>query len=319
MYDVITIGSATIDVFAAVSKKFKEINLGDKTLIKSISFETGGGGINSAVGLSRMGLKVAFLGKLGHDHNAFKILHELKKEKVKFIATLPSQYPTSYSFIIKSTQEKDRVLLAYKGASDYLGYNDFSKSELNTRWIYLATMLNKSFKTAKKIAKYAGKNNIRLMFNPSTYLASKGKLYLRPVLKYSTILVLNKSEAGLLLKEKSCRVTDLLKKLHKLGPKIVVITEGERGAAAYDGSSIYSLPAYHVKTISVTGAGDAFASGFLAGILHKNDITHALELGMANAASVIQYFGTKNKLLTYIHAKKFINKRKEKAVVRRLN
>jgi sugar/nucleoside kinase (ribokinase family) len=70
--------------------------------------------------------------------------------------------------------------------------------------------------------------------------------------------------------------------------------------------------------VSTAGAGDAFASGFLAGILYKNDIIHALELGMANAASVIQYYGTKNKLLTYKQARKFIRRRKERVFKKKI-
>jgi len=64
MFDVITIGSATVDVFADISKKFKEVKLGDKVLITDLKFETGGGGLNSAVALKKMGLKTAFLGKI---------------------------------------------------------------------------------------------------------------------------------------------------------------------------------------------------------------------------------------------------------------
>ncbi len=318
MYDVITIGSATIDVFADIEPKFKQINLGDKVLINNIEFQTGGGGINPAVALSRMSLNTAFLGKLGHDHNAFKILHELKKENVKVIETSPSKKRTSYSVIVSSKKEKDRVLFTYKGASDNLRYDEIKKSELNTRWIYLATMLKRSFKTAKKIARYSKENNIDLLFNPSTYLAKQGKRKLKPILDAASIIILNKSEAGLLLKSKSNQIKSLAKSLYKLGPRIVVITEGSKGVAAYDGSEFYSLPAYKVKVKNTTGAGDAFASGFLAGLIHENDIPHALKLGNANSASVVQYFGTKNKLLTYNQAKKFINKRKEKVITRRI-
>jgi len=318
MHDVITIGSATVDVFAVISKRLKEINVGDKVLVEAIAFETGGGGVNAAVGLSRMGLNTAFLGKLGHDLNAFKILHELKKEKVHVIKTHASEYPTSYSFILKSKKEQDRVLFTYKGASDHLNYNDFEKSELKTKWIYMATMMKGSFKTCNKIADYAKKHNIKLMFNPSTYLAAKGRFYLRKILNATTILVLNRSEAKLLLNAKTDHLPALAKGLYRIGPKLVIITEGAKGVAAYDGRELYTLPAYKVKVVSTTGAGDAFASGFLAGIIHHNDIVHAMELGMANAASVIGYYGTKNRLLTYIRAKKFINKRREKVFIRRL-
>ncbi|MBD3355460.1 carbohydrate kinase family protein [Candidatus Woesearchaeota archaeon] len=318
MYDVITIGSATIDVFADIDPKFKQINLGDKVLIKEIEFQTGGGGINPAVALSRMELNTAFLGKLGHDHNAFKIIHELKKEDVNVIKTAPSKKRTSYSVIVSSKKEKDRVLFTYKGASDDLRYDEIKISELDTKWIYLATMLKRSFRTAKKIAGYAKKNNINLLFNPSTYLAKQGKRKLKPILDAASIIILNKSEAGLLLKSRSNKIKTLAKGLYNLGPKIVVITEGSKGVAAYDGSEIYTLPAYNVKVKNTTGAGDAFASGFLAGIIKNQDIPHALKLGNANSASVVQYFGTKNKLLTYKEATKFIKKRKENVITRRI-
>ncbi len=319
MYDIITIGSATVDVFGVIGPKIKECKLGDKVLVEKIDFETGGGGINSAVSLSRMGLRTAFLGKLGHDHNAFKILHELKKEKVKFIKTKPSKQHTSYSFILKSTQEADRIIYTHKGSSDDLSYHEFNKKELKTKWIYLATMRKKSFKTAEKIIKYAKKNNIKIMFNPSTYLALQGKFHLKKILKAANILVLNKSEAKLLLRTKSNSIMDILKALKKTGPEIVVVTEDAKGINVYDGERLYCLPAYKVKVVSTAGAGDAFASGFLAGILHKKDIVHALELGMANAASVIQYFGTKNRLLTYKQANKFIRRRKEKVIIKEIS
>ncbi|MBW2981572.1 carbohydrate kinase family protein [Candidatus Woesearchaeota archaeon] len=316
MLDVITIGSATVDVFGVISQKFKEVRLGDKVLLEKVDFETGGGGINSAVALSRMGLKTAFLGKLGHDYNAFKILHELKKENVKVIKTKPSKEHTSYSFILKSEKEQDRIIFTHKGSSDHLSYGEFNKSELKTRWIYLATMLKGSFSTAEKIAGYAKKHNIKLMFNPSTYLAVKGKFHLRRILRAATIIVLNKSEAQFLLQTKSNKITDILKGLRKTGPEIAVVTEGEKGINAYDGENYYYLPAYKVKVVSTAGAGDAFASGFLAGILHKENIVQSLKIGMANAASVIQYYGTKNNLLTYKQAKKFIIRRKENVIVK---
>ena len=319
MLDVITVGSATMDVFSVIGQKVRECKLGDKILVKDIAFQTGGGGINAAAGLSRMGLNVGFLGKVGDDHNGHTVIKELKEEKIKVIPVPFSDYHTSHSYILKSSKEKDRLLFAYKGASDHLLYSDFKKSALHTRWIYMATLLGKSFKTAEKIAVYAGKQEIKLLFNPSTYLAKKGKFYLRTILKNTTILVLNKSEAKLLLKNPSNNIKDIVRSLHKLGPDIVVVTEGPKGINAFDGSTLYYLPAYKVRVVSTTGAGDAMASGFLAGVFLKNDLVHALEMGMANAASVIQYSGTKNKLLTHRQAHTFVQSRKEKVIVKRLD
>jgi ribokinase len=311
MYDVITMGSATVDLFAVISKRLTEPKPGDKVLIEKVDFEIGGGGVNSAVAFSRMGLKTAFLGKVSHDYNGVNVILELKKEKVEFIHLKPSNLPTSLSFILMSKKQKDRILYTYKGASDDLNPKEIDLSKLKkTKWLYMATLLGEAFKTAKKTAIFAKKNNIPLMFNPSSYLAAKGKEALSIILKSAAILVLNKSEAKLVLRTKTNDIKDLLKQLKKTGPNIVIITDGPRGVHAFDGNKIYYQPAYKVNVVSVTGAGDAFASGFLAGTIKGDDIRTSLKLGAANAASVIKYYGTKNKLLSYNQAKTFIKKQK---------
>ena len=308
MYDVITIGSSTVDVYGLVDKGYKQIKKGDKVLVSEMDFEIGGGGVNSAIGLKRMGLKVGFLGKLGNDHNAHLIKKELKNEKISMIETKPSDDFTSYSYILVSKKDGDRIIYHYKGASDDL--KKVSLNKLKTKWIYMATMMKDSFNTCEKIAKHAKKKGIFLLFNPSTYLAAKGKRYLGTILKNTEALVLNKSEAKLLLKSKSNDIVYIVRALYKLGPKIVAVTEGKKNVHAYNGECLYTLKPYNVKVVATAGAGDAFTSGFLAGIIHKNDFKHALELGMANAASVLKYYGTKNKLLTYKQALKFIKTHK---------
>jgi len=311
-FDVITMGSATVDVFGTMNKKFSQPKPGDKVLVTEVDFEIGGGGINSAAAIARMGLKTAFLGKLGNDHNADKIISELKKEKVTFMKTKPSKDFTSYSYILNSEKEKDRIIFTYKGASDHLSWNEVPKTMLKqTEWIYMATMMKQSFKTSEKVAAFAKKNKIKLLFNPSTYLAAKGKKYLKKILSATTLLVLNKSEAKLLLNTKSNDICKIMNDLRKLGPKMVVVTQGTKPMHSSDGKHNYSMMPYDVPNVSTAGCGDAFTSGFLAGLIHHDSIPHALELGMANASSVLQYYGTKNKLLSYNQARKFVRKHKE--------
>lgn len=318
MYDIITLGSATVDVFGRISKNFSKVKSGEKVLINHLDFEIGGGGINSAIAFSRMGLKAAFLGKVGTDHNGVKILRELKKENIDFLNLNTSDDFTSFSFVLNSSKEKDRIIYTYKGASDHLKLSDIDFNKLKkTKWIYLATLLNNSFKTAKKIASFAKKNNIKIMFNPSSYLAKKGKKDLKNILSATTILVLNKEEAKLLLNTKSNNISKILKDLCKLGPQIAVVTQGAQGAHMYNSEIIAHMKPYDTKVVSTAGAGDAFASGFLAGII-KKDYSHALELGMANSASVIQYYGAKNKLLSYNEAKKFIKKNDNKISIKKI-
>ena len=308
VYDVINMGSATVDIYNVMSCKIKECIPGDKILVEKLDYEIGGGGVNSGIAFSRMGLKTAFLGKIGHDHNGVRIIHELRKEKVDFLHMKPSKLRTSQSVILTSTKDKDRIIYAYKGASDDISYREIDLSKVKTKWVYMATLLGKSFSTAEKISAYCKNKGIKLMFNPSSYLARKGKK-LSKILKNTDILVLNKKEAQLILKSKSTDVKRLVLLLFRMGPKAVVVTDGPRGIVAYDGRW-YHNKAYKVKVVSTAGAGDAFASGFLAGLIHKQDVEHALKVGMANAASVIQYYGTKNKLLSERQAHNFIRNRK---------
>ncbi|MBU4283688.1 MAG: carbohydrate kinase family protein [Nanoarchaeota archaeon] len=320
MYDIITVGSATVDVFANTESKLIKIKTssseedliaypsGSKILIKELRFTTGGGGTNTAVSLARLGHKVAYLGSLGNDENGRRILDLLKKEKIDFIGRLTNDI-TGYSIILDSI-EHDRTILTYKGANNKLKFSSINQKKLKTRWFYFSSMVSKSFKTLEKLAEFAEKNNIKIAFNPSTYLAKKGKSYLKKILIRTTILILNNEEALLLAGKNN--VKSMLKKLYELGPKIIVVTNGKKPLNAYDGKTIYELMPNKIKVIESTGAGDAFASSFLSGMIKKNDVGFALKMGLANSESVITHPGAKNRLLKYNEILKVIKNRPAK-------
>ena len=313
-YDVLCIGSATVDNFLTTDCSLKCVNLGDKILVTHMEKHSGGGATNSAAVLSKLGLKVKLLTKLGNDHDAEFILNELKMYKLKNICLHTSNKNTNSSTLISCPQDKDRIIYAHKGASSDLSLNDFKISQLNAKWIYMASLMGKSFQTAKKIAQHAKKKNINLLFNPSLYLAKKGKKQLKSVLAATTIIILNKEEAQALLKNKTDSVKELLVGLNKLGPEKVIITNGAKKCYALANNTIYSLIPPDVKIVHTAGAGDAFNAGFLAGMIKKYSLEDALKLGQVNSSSVIQHFGTKNKLLTEKEAKRMIKKYKLKVV-----
>ena len=316
MYDTITVGSATFDVFVNTKSELIKIKTssseddliaypsGSKILIKELRFTTGGGGTNTAVSLARLGHKTAYLGSLGNDENGKKILDLLKKEKIDFIGVLSKEI-TGYSIILDSI-EHDRTILTYKGANDKLRFSDINLKKLKTKWFYFSSMISESFKTLEKLAEFAEKNNIKIAFNPSTYLAKKGKNYLKKILTRTTILVLNNEEASLLVGKNNIKI--MLKKLCELGPRIAVITNGKKEINAYDGKNIYTVIPNKIKVVESTGAGDAFASSFLSGMIKKSNIEFALKLGLVNSESVIQHGGAKNKLLKYKEALENIKK-----------
>jgi len=297
MFDVICMGSATIDLFVNINQKFKECDAGEKVLIGDLDHKTGGGGTNSAVSLSRLGLKTAYLGKLGDDHNAERILKELKQEKVKIIPVKKSKKRTSFSVVMESSKEKDRIIYTYKGASNDLSLKDFNNKKIKTRWLYVATLLGKSCKTVEGIILKAKKNKTKVLFNPSEYLAKKTN-QIKIILKNTDIIVLNKHEAQIMTKTKK-GVKELAKLILSKGPTTVIITNGSKGVHYFNKSDYIHVPAKKVKVVSTAGCGDAFTSGFLAGIIKNKNIKESLKIGIKNASSVIKYMGTKNKLLKW--------------------
>lgn len=317
MYDVITVGSATVDVFAKTrfSELIKIIDpkgetdflafpTGSKILIDELEFTTGGGGTNTAVALSRLGHKVAFLGKLGEGTNSEFIHKNLVKEKIELLCA-HGKGNAGYSVIL-DTLEHDRTILAYKGINDKLSHEDIPYKKIKTKWFYFSAMLEESFHTLESLAEFAQQHNIKFAFNPSTYLAEKGSLYLKNIISRTELMVLNKEEACLLVGHDE--VEGLLFKLKGLGPKIAVITDGKNNLYVINEHHIYTAKPPFVKVVDSTGAGDAFASTFLSGILRKNDIEFAIKLGIVNAQSVVTHYGAKNILLTYKEAMKAMKK-----------
>lgn len=318
MYDIITVGSSTVDVFAKT--KFSELikimdsrgetdllayPTGAKILIEDLNFTTGGGATNAAVALSRLGQKVACISKTGCGANAEKVKKHLKRDKVDTsLIVCDKNGRTGYSIILDSL-EHDRTILTFKGSNNDLKFSELNLNKLKTKWFYFSTMMDESFKTLEKLAKFAEKNNIKIAFNASQYLAEKGINYSKEILKRTYIFVLNKEEAALLTKKNN--IDDMFRVLGKL-VKIVVITDGKNGANAYDGKYIYKIKSNKIRVVETTGAGDAFASSFLSGIIKKNDIEFALKLARANAESVIQHHGAKTGLLTYKEALKMMKK-----------
>lgn len=327
MHDVITVGSSTVDVFAKT--KFSELikimdskgerdllayPTGSKLLIEQLEFTTGGGATNTAVALSRLGHKVACISKMGSGSNSEKVRKHLERDKVNTALLVQDKTGrTGYSIILDSIQH-DRTILAFKGSNNNLRFNEINLKKLNTKWFYFSTMMNESFKTLEKLAKFAEKKGIKIAFNTSEYLAEKGIIYSKEILKRTDIFVLNKEEAALLTKKSD--VGSMLMFLGKFA-KIVVITDGKNGANAYDGKYAYRIRANKIKVVETTGAGDAFASSFLSGMIKKNNIEFALKLARANAESVIQHHGAKNRLLTYKEALQSIKKYPAK-ITRRL-
>ncbi|MEM4625710.1 MAG: carbohydrate kinase family protein [Candidatus Pacearchaeota archaeon] len=289
-FDIVTFGSAVVDVFVYtdIAEKRNHISypVGEKILIRELRFDVGGGGTNTAVAFSRLGLKTGYIGKIGSDTNGDKILQLLENEGIFFLGKRVNGN-SGYSIVLDS-KAKDRTILTYKGVNDEISIKDIKSFE--TDWVYYSSLLGRSFETQKELAIRLRKKGTKIAFNPSSYLIKKRDL--RTLLKNCEIIILNKEEAEMLTKEK-----DVIAGLHRYGPNIVVVTNREKEIIASDRIKRYYLKPHKIKVVERTGAGDAFASGFVAGIIVGMSISDSLKLGLEESESVIQYFGAKNKLI----------------------
>jgi ribokinase len=306
VFDIITVGSAVVDAFVDTGIPQKGNNLvypvGDKIVVENIWFGTGGGGTNTASAFSKLGMKTGFLGKLGEDNNANMIRDILLKSKVKFVG-VRGKAPTGFSVVLDS-KERNRTILTYKGANEDFGFNELHLERLKTKWFYFSSMIGRAFKMQEKLAAWANRKGIMVAYNPSSYITEDGVSGLRRILRHVDVLVLNKEEARHLIPK-----GDLFHGLNKLGPKVVCITYGKDGNGVCDRSFVYNSLPRKIKVVERTGAGDAFAAGFVAGWIKTNDVRKAMQIGSINAESVIQKPGAKEGLMNWSEINREIKNR----------
>lgn len=319
MFDIITFGSATKDIVLK-SKAFKIrkgekdfvtgegicLALGAKIDVEDIKFVSGGGGTNTAVTFSKQGFKTAFCGVVGDDLAGQETIDELKRFKVDTsLVSKTKEKATNYSVIISSEGDSprveagDRTILAYRGASDLFGKNDIPWSKLKTKWIYLSPLSGLLCDTFEDIANFALENKIRIAVNPGNSQLSFPLEKLEAIFKKIDILFLNQEEASFLTKISFHNESEIFKKIDQMCPGVAVMTKGVEGVVVSDGQYIYSAkPHQELKVVDATGAGDAFASGFLSDYVRNNgDIERAIQLGIANAEGCLSEVGAKNGLL----------------------
>ncbi|VVB54612.1 putative sugar kinase [uncultured archaeon] len=316
--DVVICGSAVLDMFARAESRLVKIETrnsetdllcfrsGSKIQIDELTLSVGGGAINAGTAIHRLGIRAGALIKLGEDSNGQYIADYLGRLGLPFFKTPRSHINTGFSVIFESL-DGDRTILAYKGANDDLNIHEINVDEiLDTEWMYFASMTGESLETQIALVAQAKKKGIKILYAPSSYLLRDGAEKVKPLITAADILIMNMEEAHMLLGRNFSQGTisdqdtnEILKGLHKICPRIVVVTNGDKPANAYDGKTRYTCQAYPVKAVELAGAGDAFAAALLAGIIKENSIEAGMEMGIANSSSVITKYGTTVGLLSY--------------------
>lgn len=303
MFDVITFGSATLDVFLRSSGMEIETNDGEKDIcvrhgakleVNEISFETGGGGTNSAVTFGRQGLKVACVVQIGNDFAGKKVLEDLKKEGVDTgLLDLEKDIYTDYATILWAG-DGGRTILIYRGSTK-LEVENIPWEKLDTKWFYVSSLegnieiVRKLSETGKPIAWNPGGREL------------KQKDEVLKLLPQITQLNVNKEEMlELLGGDEKWELGDLLRKAQELPCEYVVITDDKRGAYLWQksqGTWVHSGIFEDSPRVETTGAGDSFGSGLVTGLIGGKSLEDCLYLATANASSVVSQVGAKKGIL----------------------
>ncbi|MBI5221741.1 MAG: carbohydrate kinase family protein, partial [Candidatus Magasanikbacteria bacterium] len=227
-----------------------------------------------------------------------------KKEKVS----------TKYIMVDKKNRTDYSSILSFKGERTLLTFQVPRKYSLptgiKTEWIFLGALPDGHKLLHSQIVKKVKKEKVKIGYNPGAHELRDGIDGMKDILKVTEVFIVNKEEAWRLIgKDEDIKI--LLTKLKKYGPKLVVITDGKNGACCFDGDNFYHQPIFNLPVVEKTGAGDAFATGFVSALIHDLDVKTALRYGAANSASVVGHIGAQAGLMTKLQMKKFLDQHKE--------
>lgn len=312
-FDIVCVGDAKIDTFLTLHEAthnlrfLKETNelcikFGEKITVDKTAVLVGGNAANVGVGTSRLGLKTALVTEIGKDEFAQKIISTLKNENIDISNVLQTEgQQSSFSTIINFKGERTIFSEHVKR------FHNFNFEKTSTKWVYLTSLGEDWLGAYYKTIDFVKKTKCRLAFNPGTLQIAAGKKNIENVLFVTDVLFVNKEEAAQISNfqfpisnenDDKDIIKQLLIVLQKMGPKIVVITDGKNGSFAIDAlGNVSKKGIIEIQVVEKTGAGDAYSSGFLSTLINGKSIADAMDLGTRNSASVIGKVGAQAGLL----------------------
>ena len=307
MARIVSLGSALQDVYLidhddlaptmiGEESIFGKILVGTKVDIDKISYEVGGGGVNSAIEFARHGHEAILIGNISKDSAGNAITRVLDKEGIdtSYIDYMTNK-STGTSVILLDSKHGERTILTCRGASEK--FDNFSPDDLDLiqpDWLYVTTLrgdmdtLLRFFEKAKSIG-------TKIMFNPGVRELTETKKLIG-LLEDVDVLLVNKKEASQIVP--GVLLTELIYHLHNY-VGTVIITDGQMGGIATNGEESYRFGIYEdTRMKDATGAGDAFGAGFLAHLAAGKSFRSSLIYASANSTSVVSQVGANHGMLT---------------------
>ena len=306
---ILGIGNAIVDVICKVDDNFiSENNLTKSTmklffdenefknLIKNLKIEktvSGGSVANSIVGISQLGNKVGFIGKVSDDEFGSKYEEGLKKENVEYFYSKKKEVLPTGTCLILVTPDSERTMCTFLGTAGKINENDVDSNAVKkSEIIFLEGYLWDEGEPKKAFTKAINNANKVAMSLSDQFCVDRHKPhFLELVRNKLDITFANEQEIISLIGAKDFNeVINFSKQLKKL----VIVTRGEKGAVAIQGEEVIESGIHqNLKILDLTGAGDLFAAGFLHGYVNKLSIKESLEKGTEMSSKVIQQIGAR--------------------------
>ena len=306
---VLGIGNAIVDVICKVDDSYIDQNNLTKSTMKLFFDEnefknlltnlkiektvSGGSVANSIVGLSQLGNKVGFIGKVSDDEFGSKYEEGLKKENVEYFYSKKKEELPTGTCLILVTPDSERTMCTFLGTAGKINENDVSSDAIKkSEIIFLEGYLWDEGDPKKAFDKAINNANKVAMSLSDLFCVDRHKPHFLNLVKNKLdITFANEQEITSLIKAKNFdEVISFSKQLDKL----MIITRGEKGAVAVNGDEVIESEAQkNLKIIDLTGAGDLFAAGFLHGYINKLSTKECLEKGTELSSKVIQQIGAR--------------------------
>ena len=306
---ILGIGNAIVDVICKVDDNFLEHNNLTKStmklffdenefknLIKNLKIEktiSGGSVANSIVGISQLGNKSGFIGKISDDKFGSDYEEGLRRENVEFFYSKKKEELPTGTCLILVTPDSERTMCTFLGTAGKINENDVSldavkKSEI----VFLEGYLWDEGEPKKAFDKAINNANKVAMSLSDLFCVDRHKPhFLNLVRNKLDITFANEQEITSLIEAKNFNeIINFSKQLNKL----IIITRGEKGSVAINGEKVTECNVQkNLKIVDLTGAGDLFAAGFLHGYLNKFSIENSLKKGTEMSSQVIQQIGAR--------------------------
>lgn len=309
--DVLAVGDVVTDAFIKLLDKEERLeHQKDGEIWLAIPFGTKipfdhaeiiegvGNAGNAAVAMARLGLNTAFETNVGSDQFGRDIIaaHEKNDVDTRFMHINHGK-KSNYHYVLWYKEE--RTILIKHEEYDYR-WPRFRVIDI-PKWIYFSSISEHAMEYHDEIAAWLEAHpTVKLAFQPGTFQIEAGTKRLKKIYEHSEVLAVNREEAAEISHGDHHDIHNLFDKLHALGPKIVVISDGHAGAYASDGRQRWKMPIYPdpKPPYERTGAGDAFTSTFVAALAKGSDVPGALLWAPINSMSVVQKVGAQAGLLS---------------------